>query len=320
MRQLIIAMILASTALAQNTSKPSLDDQLTNVGRMLQAGRTSDAERLLRQAVPKPEDEPAEPAGIFSATGLHDILWALTGHYYLGANDYANANRVSAERLRAAEAKGAAGAGHLPIYLLLMAEVFRLQGKHAEAYPLYVRLNQLWIRNQLSADFQKRTALGYVECLIVRGDASTAETVARPAVDTDGSETGPSFHEDYFNTYAVAMDEAGHKAQAAQFEAKIDAGSRRPPAANQQDRDLFRARLANARGQDFAAESIYQKWIAYWKTAKSPPGFDPKEFLQIRMAALVGYSHFLAVRGRTREAQAIQAQLTAAGCRAGTCE
>jgi hypothetical protein len=157
-----------------------------------------------------------------------------------------------------------------------------------------------------------------VECLIVRGDTATAELVSRPPVDSDGSAVGASFHEDIFNTYAVAMEEAGHKPAAAQFEAKIDAESRRPPSANQQDRDLFRARLMSARRQA-AAEAIYQKWTGYWKTADLPAGMDPKESLQIRTAALAAYSHFLSVRGRSREAQAIQSQLTAMGCRFGMC-
>jgi hypothetical protein len=125
--------------------------------------------------------------------------------------------------------------------------------------------------------FQKRSTLGYVECLIVRGETATAELVARPPVDTDGSAVGPSFHEDIFNTYAVAMEAAGHKPAAVRFEEKIDAESRRPPAAKQQDRDLLRARLMSARKQDAGAEAICQKWTAYWKTANSPAGMDPKE-------------------------------------------
>jgi hypothetical protein len=151
----------------------------------------------------------------------------------------------------------------VPIYLSLVAEVERLQGKHDAAYPLYLRLYRLWLDNQLPADFQKRAELGYVECLIVRGGTATAELVARPPVDADGSAVGVSFHEDSFNTYAVAMEEAGHKPEAARLEARIDAESRRPPAANQQDRDLFRARLLSARKQDAAAEAIYQKWTVY---------------------------------------------------------
>jgi hypothetical protein len=100
-------------------------------------------------------------------------------------------------------------------------------------------------------------------------------------------------------------EEAGHKTEAAQFEAKTDVESQRPPPANQQDRDLLRARLLSARSQDAAAEVIYQKWTAYWKTSDVPGIIDPKESLQIRMVALVGYSHFLSVHGRTREAKAV---------------
>jgi hypothetical protein len=115
-------VLLAANALAQNAARRSLDDQLTNVGQLLESGRTSEAERLVRQLIPRPEEEPAQDLGIFTAAGFHDILWAMTGYSYLGANDYASAERVAGERLRAAEARGEAAAGHLPVFLLLMAE------------------------------------------------------------------------------------------------------------------------------------------------------------------------------------------------------
>jgi hypothetical protein len=318
LRAFLAVVLLAAKTLAQNSA--SQDEQLANVNKLLERGRTSEAERLLRQVNPRPEEEPVQDFGIFTQAGVHDMLWAMVGDSYLGANDYAGAERVTGERLRAAEAKGAAASGHVPIFLFLMAEVQRLQRKHAAAIPLYVRLYQLWLNNQLPADFQKRAELGYVECLIVRGDAATAELVARPPVNPDGSAVGPSFHEDIFNTYAVAMDEAGHKPEAAQLEAQIDGESRRPPSANQQDRDLLRARLMSARRQDAAAEAIYRKWTTYWKTASLPAGMDPKESLQIRTVALVAYGHFLSVHKRAREAQAVQSQLAAAGCRFGMCQ
>jgi hypothetical protein len=45
-----------------------------------------------------------------------------------------------------------------------------------------------------------------------------------------------------------------------------------------------------------------------------------KPFADIRAAALAAYSHFLSVRGRSRDAQAIQSRLTAMGCRFGMCD
>ncbi|HYL35668.1 MAG TPA: hypothetical protein VEV17_07140 [Bryobacteraceae bacterium] len=319
-RAILALLLLAANVLAQNAAQTALDDQLENVSQLLEQGRTSDAERLLRRLIPKPEEEPLQDFGIFTPSAVHDMLWAMLGYSYLGANDYAGAERVAGERLRAVEARGEAAARHLPIFLLLMAEVQKLQGKYAAAFPLYLRLNRLWLDNQLPADFQGRTQQGYIECLIVRGEAATAELAARPPVNPDGSAVGPSFHEVIFNTYAIAMEEAGHKPAAAQLEARIDAESRRMPAANQQDRDLLRARLMSARRQDAAAEAVYRKWTAYWKTAAMPAGIDPKESLQIRTVALGGYNHFLSVHHRSRESQAIQSQLIALGCRSGMCE
>lgn len=313
-------VLIAAFALAQSAGRPSVDEQLASAGPLLERGRTGEYERLLRQLIPKPEEEPAADLGIFSSAGGHDVLWALAGYSYLAANDYANAERLSGERLRAAEARGPTAAGHVPIFLTLLAETYRLQGKYAVAFPLYERLYRLWLDNQLPADFQKASERGYLECLLVRGEGATAEIASVPAVNPDGSAVGPSFHEDMFNTHAVAMEEAGHQVAAVKFESEIDTQSRRPQAANQQDRDLLRARLLSARGQKAAAEAIYRKWSDYWKNASPPPAFDPKEFLQIRTAALIAYGHFLAAQGRPREAQAIHAQLAAAGCKFGTCE
>ena len=327
LRVFLTTILLTANAAAQNPVKlgdrqtsRTLEQQLGDVSQLLEAGRTGEGERLLRQLIPNPEEEAVRELGIFSFAGLHNVLWALTGYSYAGANDYVNAERVAGERLRAAEARGAAAAGHLPIFLTLRAEVYRLQGKHAAAYPLYVRLNHLWFNNQLPAELEKPTELGFVECLLVRGDAAAAESMSRPPVDPDGSYVGAAFHEHIFNMHAVAMEEAGHKTEAAQFEAKTDAESRRPPPANQQDRDLLRARLLSARGQDAGAEAIYQKWTGYWKTPDVPGIVDVKESLQIRTLALVGYSHFLSAHGRSREAQAVQSQLAAMGCRFGMCQ
>src|SRR5260370_13449665 len=95
--------LIAGIALAQNAARPSLDEQLTNVGQLLNSGQTREAERLLRQLIPKPEEEPFQDGGIFSTSGFHDIMWALVGSSYLGANDYAGAERLTGHRLRAAE-------------------------------------------------------------------------------------------------------------------------------------------------------------------------------------------------------------------------
>jgi hypothetical protein len=317
-RTLTAILLLAGNAWAQNVVTPSPDEQLANIGQLLKNGRTGEYERRLRRLIPKPEEEPVQDSSTLGSTGVHYILWAMAGSAYLGANEYADAERIGKERLRALEARGAPASYPAQTFLSLLADVYRLQGEHAAAFPLYGRL--LSLNDELSADFQLSTELGYVECLLIRGETAAAELLSRPPTDPDGSAVGPSFHEGIFNSHAVAMEEAGHHAEAAQFEAKIDAESRRTAPVNQQERDLLRARLMSARKKDAAAEAIYRKWTGYWKTSTVPGVIDPKEALQIRAAALAGYTHFLTVRGRSREAQAIQSQLTAMGCRFGMCE
>src|ERR1700683_5509969 len=107
MRQVFLAIaLLTSVARAQNAAKPSLDEQLKGAGQLSESGRTGECERLFRQVIPKPEEEPLQDSGILGSTGVHYIMWALAGSSYLGANDYANAERVVSERLRAVEARG----------------------------------------------------------------------------------------------------------------------------------------------------------------------------------------------------------------------
>src|SRR5579862_6385296 len=137
MVRLCLGMALTfAVAQAQNGAKASLEEELGNLNQLLERGRTAEAERLLRQWIPKPEDEPVQDSGVFSSTSLQDGLWALVGYSYLGANDYSNAERVAGERLHAVEVKGSAAAGHVAVFLTLLVEVDRLESKHAAAYPL----------------------------------------------------------------------------------------------------------------------------------------------------------------------------------------
>src|SRR5579863_9042227 len=99
MRTLTAIVLLAGNALAQNVATPSLDEQLTNAGQLLKSGRTGEYEHLLRKLIPKPEDEPIQDSSSFSSTNLHYVLWAMAGTAYLGANDYADAERVVGQRL-----------------------------------------------------------------------------------------------------------------------------------------------------------------------------------------------------------------------------
>jgi len=84
LRAFIVIALLAAIVLAQNVARPSPDEQLANVSQLLERGRTSEAERLLRQVIPKPEEEPIQDFGIFTQAGVHDILWAMVGYSYLG--------------------------------------------------------------------------------------------------------------------------------------------------------------------------------------------------------------------------------------------
>jgi len=61
----------ASNAAAQNRTP---NQQLGDVNPLLETGRTGEAERLLRQLVPKPEEEAVREPGMFSFADVHDLL------------------------------------------------------------------------------------------------------------------------------------------------------------------------------------------------------------------------------------------------------
>jgi hypothetical protein len=281
---------------------------------LLDSGRITEAERIVKQTLPNPAMEPAQSG--FLRISVYDFAWALVGYSYLGANDYANAERLGKERLQV-EASADQKSEHLPTFLMLMADVYRLQSKHAAAAPLYQQMYRLWIDDKLSADFTNNTIVSLAECYIALGRQAEAVQILKPAKNPDGSDAGIAFHEQMYDAYAVALESAGRNTEAAQLEAVIDAKSRRPPAANQQDRELFRARLLSAEGSYPKADAIYQKWIKYWESTSAPPSIDANESLEIRTQALSEYTHFLSKRGRSDEAKAARARWKAMGCGLG---
>jgi tetratricopeptide (TPR) repeat protein len=308
-----VALILAPwSALAQDSI--SSDEPLAALGELVDSGRITEAERLVKQMLPNPALEPAQSG--FLRISLYDFAWALVGYSYLRANDYANAERLGKERLQV-EASVDEKSEHLPTFLMLMADVYRLQSKHAAAAPLYQRMYRLWIDQKLPAEFQNKTFLALAECYIALGRQDDAVQILKPAKNRDGSDAGIAFQEERYNAYAVALEWAGRKAEAVQLEAVIDAKSRRQPASNQQDRELFRARLLSAEGSYAKADAIYQKWIKYWESRSAPPSIDAKESLEIRTQALAEYTHFLSHRGRFGEAKAARARWKAMGCGLG---
>jgi ATP/maltotriose-dependent transcriptional regulator MalT len=302
-------------ARAQGEARRSLEERIKAA---LDSGQTREAERLLNRLLPNPEAEPTETSG-FLRISVYDLWWGTVGYSYLGANDYANAERLSVERLKIVESPADRGAAHLPPFLMLMADVYRLQGKYAAAAPLYQRMYRLWMDDKLPADFINNSQVALAEFLIATGHASEAVHLLLPARNPDGTDAGIAFHEQMYNAYAVALEQAGRRPEAEQLASAIDATSRRKPAANRQDRELFRARLLSARAANTEAEAIYRKWIAYWQSEAAAPSIDPKESLDIRTQALSGFTHFLSKRGRSREAQAAQVRLKAMGCALGLC-
>jgi len=310
-----VALILGPwCAVAQNSTESSSNEPLAALGELVDSGRISEAERIVKQTLPNSAMEPAQSG--FLRISVYDFAWALVGYSYLGANDYANAERLGKERLQV-EASADQKSEHLPTFLMLMADVYRLQSKHAAAAPLYQQMYRLWIDDKLPAEFIDNTLVALAECYIALGRQAEAVQILKPAKNPDGSDAGIAFHEEMYNAYAVALESAGRKAEATHLGAVIDAQSRRQPAANQQDRELFRARLLSAEGSYAKADAIYQKWIKYWESSSAPPSIDAKESLEIRTQALAEYTHFLSRRGRSGEAEAARAQWKAMGCGLG---
>jgi hypothetical protein len=167
------------------------------------------------------------------------------------------------------------------------------------------------VQNDLAADFQVKSNTGMTEALMAQGRPAEAERFLKPMVFAGGADPArpAAFHEELFNTYAVALRAAGQSAAADQIVAQIGRESSRPAGFDQQDRDLLRARLLRTRGSFNEAESIYRAWVKHWDDRPPAPGGIQRELAEARLKPLQEYTHFLTLRRRLPEAQTARERL-----------
>ncbi len=302
------AVLQTNTAFAQTTSSVrSFEDQLGSFRQLILDNRLPEAERLVRRLLPTPEAEPTQTGGGLNVSA-YDLAWLMITSRYLSTNDYASAERVASERLKLAESAAPSDPKRIQLFTFLLANTFLTEGKYSMATPLYQRLLRLFARNALSADFQVKSYVGMAEALMALGRAAEAERLLKPNEQGADSTPPAAFHEELFNTYAVALMESGQTAAADRIVAQIGRESSRFPGLDQQDRDLLRARLLRARGSFNEAEAICREWIKYWDDHPPAPGRIPRELAEPRLKPLAQYTHFLTLR-RSPEAEAARARL-----------
>jgi len=272
------ALVRANAAAQTNAPARSVENQLQPLHQLILDNRIADAERLVRNVLPVPEAE-GNGTGGFPNVSMYDLAWATIANRYLANDDYASAERVASERLRLARSAPSPEPHRIQLFTLLTANAFLTEGNYGKATPLYQELLRADAQNDLSADFQVKSNIGMPEALMAQGRAAEAERFLKPMVFAEGADPArpAAFHEDLFNTYAVALMEAGQSAAADRIVAEIGRESSRPPGFGQQDRDLLRARLLRARGSFAEAESIYRKWISYWDDRRPPSGGIQRE-------------------------------------------
>ena len=287
----------------------SVENELEPLRQLVLDNRLAEAERLVRSVLPTPEGEPKRTSGFLNVS-TYDLVWAMVTNRYLANNDYASAERVASERLKLAQSAAPSEPYRIQLFTLLLANIFITQGNYAKAMPLYERLIRADVQNALAADFQIKSNIGMAEALMAQGRAAEAERFLKPMVFAEGADPArpAAFHEELFNTYAVALREAGQSAAADRIVAQISRETSRPPGYDQQDRDLLRARLLRTRGSFTEAESIYREWIKHWDDRPPSPGTQ-RELVEPRLKPLQEYTHFLTVRGRAAEAQAARTRL-----------
>jgi tetratricopeptide (TPR) repeat protein len=302
---------LPANAVGQtNASAKSVENQLEPLRQLILDNRLAEAERLVRSVLPTPEAEPKQTGGFLNVSA-YDLVWGMIANRYLANNDYASAERIASERLKLAQSAAGTDPYHIQMFTFLLANTFLTQGNYAQAMPLYQRLVRADVQNDLSADFQVKTSVGMTEVLMAQGRAAQAERFLKPMIFAEGADPArpAAFHEELFNTYAVALMEAGQSAAADQIVAQIGRESSRPAGLDQQDRDLLRARMLRTRGSFTEAESIYQKWIKHWDDRPPASGSIQRELAEPRLKPLQEYTHFLTLRRRSLEAQAARARL-----------
>lgn len=304
------AILQANAAGQTHPSAKSVENQLEPLHQLILDNRLDEAERLVRSVLPTPEAAPKQTGGFLNLSA-YDVVWGMIANRYLTNNDYASAERVASERLKLAQSAAPTDPYRIQLFTFVLANAFLTQGNYAKATPLYQRLISADTQNDLSADFQVKSNTGMTEALMAQGRAAEAVRFLKPMVFAEGADPArpAAFHEELFNTYAVALMEAGQSAAADQIVAQIGRESSRPAGFDQQDRDLLRARLLRARGLFDEAESIYREWIKHWDDRPPASGSIQRDLAEARLKPLEEYTHFLTLRRRSPEAQAARARL-----------
>jgi tetratricopeptide (TPR) repeat protein len=233
---------------------------------------------------------------------VYPLISELLIEAYLRVHDYANAERVAADRVTWTE--GEYGESSLPVtgWLNRLAEINLLQGKYQEAEPVYLRSLSMHRSLKLDSCLMTRDLYtGLAEIYLALKRPVDAEQLLRSAIDTCPKKD--SSRADLLNAYAITLEDNGRLEEAAKAALEADRVDTLDPRFKQEQRDLLRARLLASQGRFDEAVSLCRKWIAIFEVPESP------ESDRRLMLPLTEYERILRAAGRLSEAAEAGARL-----------
>jgi tetratricopeptide (TPR) repeat protein len=268
---------------------------------LLQQGRPAEAEKLLDEANWRSSNETFDFGDSrIPAYGFYSPLLVAT---YVRINRYADAERLSTDGIHWSEKRYGDAALQLGRFVDSLADLYRLEGKYAEAEPLYARSLSIYrLRKFDDCLLAQRSYVGLAEVYIARKRPSDAVQLLRPAIEKC---TFTPAKAELLNVYAISLENDGRPDEESRATEEADRIGIKDPRFQQENRDLLRARLLASQGYFEEARVLCQKWIS---TFEVPDGTQSDRRLVI---PLVQYQRILQRAGDSKEAERVGARLDA---------
>lgn len=304
---IFLLLSLCGSANAQN----DLSRNVKLFSELKESGKLTEAEAVLKKALPSPLAEPPKKPGELSISA-YGLLWMTLISEHLQNADFDSASRITTERIGVAEQTF--GRDHIAVaaFLNMLGAILVRQGKYEAATPVFERSLRMFTESGLGDGMVAGPIYaGLAECLLAQKKESEAEALLHPIVRKMGEKSRLEMQETIANTYAVILREIGSTTEAEELEKFIDNKSHLRAGVNSQERDFLRARISAADGNHENADAVYRKWIDHWErwgeTARAHPG--EQEWDRILMDPLQQYADFLTLAGRKSDAAVIRRRL-----------
>jgi tetratricopeptide (TPR) repeat protein len=268
---------------------------------LLQQRRPAEAEKLLDQANWRSSNETFDLGDSkIPAYGFYSPLLVAT---YVRMNRYADAERLSTDGINWSEKRYGNEALQLVSFVDSLADLYRLEGKYADAEPLYAR--SLSIHRLHKFDdclLAKQPYVGLAEVYVARKRPNDAVRLLKPTIEkcTDNSAKA-----ELLNVYAISLENDGRPDEESNAAEEADRIGFIDARFQQEKRDLLRARLLASQGYFEEARALCQKWMTTFEVP------DDAQSDRRLVVPLEQYESILQRAGDSMEAERVGSRLDA---------